>query len=33
MHEMCSASAKTISLNVDLQENRKSQNFSKDAFW
>ena len=33
MHKMCSSSAKTISLNLDLRENRKSQNFSKGAFW
>ena len=33
MHQTCSGSAKTISLNLDLQENRKSQNFSKGTFW
>ena len=32
MHEMCSSSAKTISLDLDLRENRKSQNFFKRCF-
>ena len=29
MHEMCSSSAKTISLDLDLRENCKSQKFLK----